>query len=122
MTDAKQIAERYVALWNESDAAARKQLLAENWAPTATYVDPVMAARGTAQIDALVSGVQQRFPGFSFKLIGNPDGHGDNIRFSWALGPRDSIDSPIEGTDFAVIKDGRIAAVTGFLDRVPPAA
>jgi hypothetical protein len=29
-------------------------------------------------------------------------------------------EAPIEGTDFAVLKDGRIASVTGFLDKVPP--
>jgi hypothetical protein len=122
MTDAKQIAERYIVLWNEPDAAVRQQLFAQDWTPTATYVDPMMAGTGPADIDALFGGVHQRFPNFSFKLIGKPDGHGENIRFSWSLGPGDYVDAPIEGTDFAVVKDGRIAAVTGFLDRVPPTA
>jgi len=122
MTDPKQIAERYIALWNEPDAAVRKELLAQDWTPTATYVDPLAAGKGVAEIDALIGGVQQRFPSFSFKLTGKPDGHGEFIRFSWSLGPGDYVDAPIEGTDFAVIKDGRIAAVTGFLDRVPAMA
>ncbi len=29
---------------------------------------------------------------------------------------------PIKGTDFAVLKDGRIQSVTGFLDQVPAGA
>ena len=119
MTEPKQIAERYIALWNEPDAAVRQQLLAQDWAHGASYVDPMMAGKGAAEIDALIGGVHKQFPNFSFKLIGKPDGHGDNIRFSWSLGPGDFVDAPIEGTDFAVVKDGRIAAVTGFLDKVP---
>jgi len=120
MTEPSQIADRYIALWNETDAAVRRQLLKQDWADGATYVDPMMAGNGAAEIDALIAGVQQRFPDFSFKLIGKPDGHGDNVRFSWSLGPGDFVDAPIEGTDFAVVRDGRIAAVTGFLDKVPP--
>jgi len=37
------------------------------------------------------------------------------------LGP-DGVDSPIKGTDFAVLKDGRIRNITGFLDQVPQGA
>ncbi len=54
-------------------------------------------------------------------MIGQPNGFGDYVRFSWGLGP-DGADSPIKGTDFAVVKDGRIESVTGFLDQVPPGA
>ena len=122
MTDAKQIAERYIALWNETDPAVRKQLLAQDWADDATYVDPMMAGRGATEIDGLIDGVRQRFPNFSFRLIGKPDGHGEHVRFSWSLGPGDFADAPIEGTDIAVVRDGRIEAVTGFLDKVPAMA
>ena len=34
----------------------------------------------------------------------------------------DGVDSPIKGTDFAVLKGGRIRAITGFLDQVPQGA
>jgi hypothetical protein len=122
MTDAKQIAEGYVALWNEPDPAVRKQTLAQGWADNATYVDPLMAGRGAAEIDGLIAGVRERFPNFGFRLIGKPDGHGEHVRFSWSLGPGDLADAPIEGTDIAIVRDGRIQAVTGFLDKVPAAA
>jgi hypothetical protein len=65
--------------------------------------------------------MQQRFPDFKFALIGTPNGYSDKLRFSWGLGP-DGADSPIKGTDFAVLKDGRIRSVTGFLDQVPQGA
>ena len=120
MTDPKQIAERYIAMWNEADTGVRQELLAQDWAADATYADPLMSGRGAAEIDGLVGGVHARFPNFSFKLIGKPDGHGEHIRFSWTLGPGDFVDAPIEGTDIVTVRDGRIQSVTGFLDRVPP--
>jgi len=120
MTDARAIAENYIALWNETDPKRRQALIEKGWAENAVYVDPMMQGRGHAEIDGLVAGVQERFPNFRFNLIGKPDGFGDHVRFSWSLGP-DNIDAPIEGTDFAVIKGDRIEAVTGFLDKVPAA-
>ncbi len=66
--------------------------------------------------------MQQRFPEFSFALLGKVDGFGDNVRFSWGLGPKGAADAPIKGTDFAAIKNGKIDSVTGFLDQVPQAA
>ena len=119
MTDAHTIADRYIALWNETDPEVRQRLLAQDWDGAASYVDPLMQGKGLAEIDRLIGGVQQRFPNFRFSLIGKPDGHGDHVRFSWALGPGDFVDAPIEGTDFAVVRDGRIVTVTGFLDKVP---
>ena len=120
MTDPRQVAERYIALWNEADPEARREIFAEGWTSDATYVDPLMAGTGVAEIGGLVEGVKARFPNFSFKLTGKPDGHGDHIRFSWALGPGDFVDAPIEGTDIVRLEGGRIQSVTGFLDRVPP--
>jgi len=119
MIDPRTIADRYIALWNEADAGTRRELLAQGWTEDATYVDPLMAGTGPAEIDGLVAGVKARFPSFAFKLIGNPDGHGDHIRFSWTLGPGDFADAPIEGTDFVRLSNGRIQSVTGFLDRMP---
>jgi hypothetical protein len=121
MTDPNIIARRYIELWNERTAGRRRELLSENWTNDASYVDPLMKGDGRDGIEALIAGVQQRFPDFKFRLIGEPNGFGDHIRFSWGLGP-DGADSPIKGTDFAVLKDGRIRSVTGFLDQVPAGA
>lgn len=118
MTDAATIAKNYIALWNERAPERRRALLDANWCDDASYVDPLMAGDGPDNIEMLIAGVQQRFPEFRFALIGKPDGFGDHVRFSWGLGP-DGSDAPIKGTDFAVIRDGRIASITGFLDQVP---
>ena len=118
MTDHKTVANRYIDLWNERAPVRRREILAANWTSDARYVDPLMSGDGHDGVDALISGVQQRFPDFKFRLIGEPNGFGDHVRFSWGLGP-DGADSPIKGTDFAVLSDGRIRSITGFLDQVP---
>jgi len=87
MTYAADIAETYIAAWNETDAKARRAMIADTWTADATYVDPMAAVAGHDGLDALIAGVQERFPGFRFELIGQADGHGENVRFSWGLGP-----------------------------------
>lgn len=120
MTDANTKAERYLAIWNETDAERRKAMIAETWTEDAIYVDPLMRGEGHGNIAMLVEGVQARFPGFRFGLIGAADGYGDHLRFSWGLGPEGS-EPIIKGTDFAVLEDGRLKTVHGFLDLVPAA-
>jgi len=121
MTSAATIADRYIALWNETDPQRRQAMLAELWSETGTYRDPVMQGRGHREIDALIAAVHDRFPGFRFALVGQPDGYGDQIRFSWQLGPEGG-DGPIKGTDFAMVENGRLTNVAGFLDQVPQTA
>jgi hypothetical protein len=121
MIDAASIAARYIALWNETDPDRRKTLMADLWAEAGTYSDPLMHGDGHDQIDALITGVHGQFPGFRFALVGQPDGYGDQVRFSWQLGPEGS-DGPIKGTDFATLENGRLKSVVGFLDQVPAAA
>jgi hypothetical protein len=121
MTDIKKVAHHYIDLWNERAPDRRREMLSQHWTDDAKYIDPLMSGDGRDGVDALIAGVQQRFPDFRFSLIGEPNGYGDHIRFSWGLGP-DGADSPIKGTDFAVLADGRIRSITGFLDQVPQGA
>jgi hypothetical protein len=83
MTDATSITTRYIALWNETDPDRRKPLMADLWIEAGTYRNPLMQGEGCDQIDALIAGVQKQFPGFRFILLGQPDGYGDQVRFSW---------------------------------------
>lgn len=115
------IASRYLEAWNETDAGVRRQLLDAFWTQDAKFVDPVMSGDGPAGMDACIAGVHQRFPGFRFRLIGEPDGFGDYVRLSWGLGPAGG-DAPVKGTDVLALRDGRLASITGFFDQVPAPA
>ena len=74
----------------------------------------VEGVNGTPSLD--VSGIGPRMNMSSRVQMGFPPGVQD-----WGLGP-DGTDAPIKGTDFAVLKDGRIRSITGFLDQIPPSA
>ena len=121
MSDPKSIALQYLQAWNETDPDRRARLLRDGWTDDAHYVDPLTRAQGAQQIDGMIAGVQARFPGFRFALVGEPNGHGDHVRFSWSLGPVPG-EAPIEGSDVVELQHGRIARVIGFLDRVPATA
>jgi len=79
MTDANDIARRYIELWNERTPSRRREMLAADWTADARYVDPLMSGYGHDGVDALITGVQKRFPDFKFTLIGAPNGYGDQL-------------------------------------------
>jgi len=114
----QEVARTYIDTWNATDPARRTRLLDAGWKERARYVDPLMAGDGRAQIERLVAGVHERFPGFRFTLLGTPDGHGEHVRLAWSLGP-EGAEPPIKGSDVIELEDGRIARVIGFLDQVP---
>jgi len=121
------VVEAYVATWNETDSARRRAGLAAAWTGTGIYRDPVMAGDGPAGIDAMLAGMQAKFPGFVLKRTSNVDAHGGAsgsvegryLRFTWSLGPAGGP-SVVEGVDFCTLApDGRLASVVGFIDKMP---
>jgi hypothetical protein len=119
MTDFQNLAERYIATWNETDATARRRAVDNLYAPDASYIDPMTVADGVEAIDATIGAVQRQFPGFVFRLAGPVDAHHDQARFTWELGPAGE-DALVVGSDVAVRnEEGQLSLVLGFLDRVP---
>jgi SnoaL-like domain len=122
MTSYDELAQRYIDTWNETDPSARRTAVDQLYTEDASYVDPMAVADGRAAIASMIGAVQQQFPDFSFRLAGPVDGHHNQARFGWELGPTGSP-APIVGFDVAVTDDdGRIRTVLGFLDKVPAAS
>ena len=111
--------EAYVTAWNETDAERRAAAVAQAFAEEGTYRDPVMISDGHSGVDAMLAGVQAKFPGFVLKRISKVDHHNGALRFSWSLGPA-AGPSVVEGVDFCTLApDGRLASVVGFIDKMP---
>jgi SnoaL-like protein len=118
MTDAQTIVDRYIAMWNETDAARRRELVAQTVTDDADYVDPLMAGAGVDGISAMIGGAQQQFPGHRLALVAGPDGHNDRVRFTWSMSTGGGAPVAV-GVDFATVAaDGRLRSITGFLE--PP--
>lgn len=109
------IVDGYFAMWNETDPARRRELIADTWSDGAGYVDPLFAAEGHEALDAMVAQVQERFPGYRFRLTRDVDSHHDRARWSWELiGPEEGP-AVAAGIDVAVLApDGRLRDVAGF--------
>lgn len=119
MSDYRDLAERYIATWNETDTERRRALIARTFADAASFVDPMMQGDGPDQIEALIAGVQSKYPGHRFRLHGKVDSHHDCVRFSWALVPPGG-EAFVDGTDIALVAaDGRMQKIIGFFDRLP---
>jgi hypothetical protein len=121
MSDLTQLAEQYIATWNETDPSARRALIDEIWSEDGRYIDPMAEVAGRDQIDALIAAAQAQFAGMTFRLGSAVDAHHDQARFTWELGPK-GTDAVVVGFD-VVQRDasGRLALVLGFLDKVPSA-
>lgn len=117
-TNPTDLIDRYIAAWNETDPARCRALVDLTWTEQATYVDPLMRGDGQTGIAAMIQGVQTRFPGFTFRRTSDVDEHNGRVRFTWELGP-DGGAALAGGVDFGVIEEGRLQAITGFLDFAP---
>jgi hypothetical protein len=115
------LVERYLAAWNETDAAARAKAVAEVWTEDATYTDPLADVAGHAGIAAVIEGAQGMFPGFVFTAGKVYDAHHGIARFTWHLGPAGEEPVVIGFDVVELAGDGRISKVLGFLDQVPTA-
>jgi len=121
MDNLTELIDRYIAMWNETDAERRRELIARTWTEEACYLDPILQGEGQAGIDTMVRGVHERFPGHRFRRTSDPDAHHDRVRFSWELAPEGGA-PVVSGTDFAVVGKGdRLKTVTGFFDHVSAA-
>jgi hypothetical protein len=109
MADVNTTVDNYIASWNESDPARRRRLIEETWTQDASYLDPQMSGVGPEGIDAMIAAAQERFPGHSFKLAGEPDAHNDRVRFTWHL-VGGAGEGPVAiGVDLGVVADdGRL--------------
>jgi hypothetical protein len=120
MTYLQQVVDGYITIWNETNAARRRTLIAETWTEDAHYVDPLAQVAGRDGIDALVQAVHQQFPGCEFRRSSDIDAHHNCVRFSWELGPHGAA-AVAGGLDVGMIVDGKLQSITGFLDFAPRA-
>jgi hypothetical protein len=122
VSDIQDMVERYIAVWNETDPAARKRGIAEVFAEGGRYTDPLADVTGRDALDEVVGAVRAQFPGLVFTL-GPVDAHHGIARFTWGLGPADGGEPLVVGFDVAATgPDGLIHSVLGFLDKVPAGA
>ena len=121
MIDAENAAARYISAWNERDPRERNALIAATYTEDALYVDPHRRGDGHKGISDMIAAVHDRFPpAYQFRLKSPVDAHNGCARFTWEAGGLSDAPLHFVGTDFIELApDGRIKAVTGFVDEAP---
>jgi SnoaL-like protein len=120
MSTVNETVANYIAAWNETDVGRRRDVIARAWSDDGSYVDAHRDSAGHAAIDAMIAAVQERFPGYRFRLASGIEAHHNLVRFSWTAGGTEQAPLFFGGTDFATLApDGRLRSVAGFVDAMP---
>jgi hypothetical protein len=120
MTDFNELADRYVATWNEPDVDLRRRSIAEIWAPDGRYCNGRAEYAGHVAIQPAVTTSHVRWvgSGYVFRSRKNAEGHHNGVRFSWEMVPAAGGDVVSIGSEFVILDDdGRIRHDYQFIDR-----
>lgn len=113
------LAKRYVALWNESDVAKRRDAVVDLWVRDGRHVAPSIEVRGHEELVARVTRSHERWVvgnGCRFRLRGDVAGHHDVIRFTWEMVDGTGLIESV-GTEILTLDDrGKIVCVYQFLE------
>ena len=108
MTDINEIAHRYVALWNEPDAARRRAEIAAIFAPDLMHCTKTKEARGHEEMEARVLGSYERWVrdgGCVFRLAGTPLAHHDSVLLRWHMVSAGTETVRSMGSDFLMLNE-----------------
>ena len=111
---------KYMAAWNEREAAARDTLLEACWSDGGVYVDPNVSLTGREALGGHIAKVQASRPGARLEFMSGIDVHHTVVRFLWRLVRADGScgDTSI---DFGEVgPDGRLVKIAGFFGAPPP--
>lgn len=106
-------------VFGENDPVHRRKAIDEIFAEDAVFYDPKGGVyRGRDEINRIAGEVRATHRDFRYEPIGEPEAVGNGGRVRWTEG-RPGEAPAVAGTDFIVTRDGRIAAIYLFFDKLP---
>jgi len=104
-------------VFGESDPARRRSAIDEIFTEDCVFYEPKGVYRGRDKIDRVAGAIKASHPDFQYQLIGKPEELGNGGRVQWVSG-RPGEAPAYAGTDFIIARDGRIAVVYLFFDKL----
>ena len=102
----------------ENDPVRRRALIDQHYAEDAVFYDPNNGVhRGRDAIDHIAGVIKATHPDFKYQPIAEVDVSGEAGRVRWVSG-RPGDKPEYAGTDVVVVRDGRIAAIYLFFDKL----
>jgi hypothetical protein len=105
-------------VFGEGDPERRRATIDEIYTEDVVFYDPSKGVyRGRDEIDRIAGALRATHPDFAYQLIAEPEELGNGGRVPWVSGrPGDA--PAYAGTDFIIARDGRIAAIYLFFDKL----
>ena len=126
MDDAQRLAERYVAVWNETDAERRRHAIAELWTPDGQHYVNAREAHGYDALEQRIIGSYERNVrdgGHRFRAVAGARALRDVVTFDWEMLPGNSERMVASGSIILIINDeGHILVDYQFVDAETPVA
>ena len=106
-------------VFGEIDPARRRAAIDDIFHEDAVFYDPDGGIyRGRDEIDRIAGVIKAALPDFQYQPLAPPEEMGDGGRVRWVSGPPGKPPA-YAGTDFIVARNGKIAAVYLFFDKLP---
>ena len=106
-------------VFGENDPARRRAAVQDLYTEDGVFYDPNKGVYlGRDAIERIAGEIRATHPDFRYQLIAEPEEVGNGGRVPWVSG-RPGEAPAYAGTDFIIVRDGRIAAVYLFFDKLP---
>jgi hypothetical protein len=106
-------------VFGENDPKHRHAAIDEIFTEDCVFYDPRRGVyRGRDEIDRVASAIKATHPDLRYQHIAGPEESGNGGRIQWVSG-RPGEAPAYAGTDFIIARDGRIAALYLFFDKLP---
>ena len=105
-------------VFGENDPKRRRAAIGEIFTEDCVFYDPNKGVyRGRDEIDRVAGTIRATHPDFRYQPIAKPEELGNGGRVQWVAG-RPGEAPAYAGTDFIIARDGRIAALYLFFDKL----
>jgi len=106
-------------VFGENDPRRRRAAIDEIFTEDCVFYEPGGGVyRGRDEIDRVAGALRATHPDFRYQPIAEPEEVGNSGRVQWVEG-RPGEAPAHAGTDFIIARDGRIATVYLFFDKLP---
>ena len=105
-------------VFGENDPARRRAAIDEIFTEDCVFYEPNGVHRGRDEIDRVAGAIRATHHDFRYQPIAEPEELGNAGRVQWVEG-RPGQSPAVAGTDFIIARDGRIAALYLFFDKLP---
>ena len=106
-------------VFGENDPGRRRAAIDEIFTEDCVFYEPSGGVyRGRDAIDRVAGATRSTHPDSRYQLIAEPEEVGNAGRIQWVEGVPGEPPA-IAGTDFIIARDGQIAAVYLFFDKLP---